>query len=149
MAKAKTLRFISPLHRANRQIGIYMADRFVERECTPAEGHLLTYVNLYGPCPIAELCRVFGYKPTTLTSMLDRLVEKGFVVRDVNPEDRRSFLVSVTPAGGDLAVEARGEVERIDAAIRRRISASDLAGFERVMAAVAEVTGITVRPKKE
>jgi DNA-binding MarR family transcriptional regulator len=89
--------------------------------------------------------RVFGYKKPAMTHMLDRLERKKFVLRSVNPEDRRSFVVTTTEQGDSVAVEGRRRVEELDARIRRGVSAEDLQGFLNVVAAVTSVTGIDVR----
>ncbi|MDH3216083.1 MAG: MarR family transcriptional regulator [Candidatus Krumholzibacteria bacterium] len=78
----------------------------------PSEAHTLSYLESYGPCPIGELVRVFGYKKPTMTSMLDRLERRGLVTRELNASDRRSFLIEITPAGVALAQTARVLVEK-------------------------------------
>jgi DNA-binding MarR family transcriptional regulator len=144
-SKPKPLQFISPLHRANRQAAIFLAEKFDDLGVAAPEAHLLIYVHTYGPCAIGELVRVFGYKKPAMTHMLDRLERKKFVLRSVNPEDRRSFVVTTTEQGDSVAVEGRRRVEELDARIRRGVSAEDLQGFLNVVAAVASVTGIDVR----
>lgn len=47
----------------------------------------------------------------SMTRHVDRLVERGLVVRRVDPDDRRSAVVALSPHGHDLAVRIR-EVER-------------------------------------
>ena len=111
----------------------------------PFEGHLLSYSTLYGPCPPSELVRVFGYKPSTLTGILDRLESAGLVVREPNTADRRSFLIRVTARGGDVATELRERLEGLEAEVMGRVSKRDMAGFAAVMAAVGDVTQIQLR----
>ena len=93
------LEFLSPLHRASRQISIYLEAHTRALGVSPGEGHLLTYLGGYAPASVVELVRVFGMKQSTLTSMLDRLERAGLVRREVNPADRRSFLIHLTRAG--------------------------------------------------
>ncbi|HEX2642293.1 MAG TPA: MarR family transcriptional regulator, partial [Thermoanaerobaculia bacterium] len=73
------LDFLSPLHKASRQISVYLESHTRELGVSPAEGHVLTYLRSYAPTPIGDLVRVFGIKQSTFTSMLDRLEEAGFV----------------------------------------------------------------------
>ena len=144
-SERNSLRLISPLHRANRQLAIFLEDRFAGLGVTAPEAHLVTYVHAYGPCPIRELVRVFGYKAPTMTSMLDRLERKSLIRRDRHPGDRRSVVVTVAKEGAALAARARSEVEELDRTIRRRVTAEDVRGFENVLAAIAEITGVDVR----
>jgi DNA-binding MarR family transcriptional regulator len=111
----------------------------------PNECHFLAYVVAYGPCPIGELVRVFGYKKPTMTAILDRLEERGLVARKSNPADRRSFVVKATATGRRLSAKARKPVDRLNGEIEKRVSKRDLDGFARVMAAIHEITGVEVR----
>ena len=95
---------------------------------------------------MSELVRVFGVKHSTMTSILDRLEDRGLVERKDNPEDKRSWLVGLTKKGEKTAARVNVLVEEIEREIGRRVSKSDLAGFQRVMEAVAEATKVEVRP---
>jgi DNA-binding MarR family transcriptional regulator len=142
----RPLSFLSPIHKATRQVAVYLEQSHARWGIATAEGHLLAYLLSYGPCPIAELRRVFGHKKSTLTSMLDRLVDRGLAVRELHPEDRRSFLIGLTPAGRRTARQVRSAVEALEREIARRIDEDDLAGFRRVMDAIAAVTAVELRP---
>lgn len=111
----------------------------------PNEGHVLSYTTLYGPCPISELTRVFGYKPSTLTGLLDRLENAGLLVREPNAEDRRSLLIRVTPTGSNVATELRDRLEGLEAEVLERVAARDMAGFEKVMDALGDITHVELR----
>lgn len=135
--------FLSPLHRATRQIGLWFEQRLTG--LAGPEGHLLTYLAPYGPCPVSELVRVFGAKHSTMTSLLDRLETRGLVERQDNPDDKRSYLIALTPKGRKSAARVNVLVEEIEREIGKRVSKRDLAGFQKVMEAVAEATGVIVR----
>lgn len=146
---AEPLHFVSPLHKATRQIGEFIAGDCHRLGVEPGEGHMLSYTSLYGPCPPAELIRVFGYKPSTLTGMLDRLEEKGLVVRDPNPGDRRSFLIRVTAEGTSIAARLRSRLEEFEADVRERVGTRDERGFRAVMRAIADITQVELRERDE
>jgi DNA-binding MarR family transcriptional regulator len=62
-----------------------------------------------------DLARSSMVTSGAVTNRLDRLVAKGHVTRDVDPANRRSVIVALTPAGRDLidrAVAAHLENER-------------------------------------
>jgi DNA-binding MarR family transcriptional regulator len=143
------LLFLSPLHKATRQIGLYMEVRMRDLDVSPREGHLLSYLRSYAPAPVSELARVFGLKSSTLTSMLDRLEKGRFILRVSNPRDRRSYLVKLTRSGHRLAERVQGIVEALEAELRRNVNRRELQGFQAVMAAVERVTNITVRERRE
>ena len=109
---------------------------------------MLAYLLSYGPCSIAKLLRVFGFKKSTLTSILDRLVTRGFTSREVCPTDRRSFMIGLTSTGRTIAAEIRRQVEELEAEITRLVGPRHIAGFERVMQAIATITAVEVRDQQ-
>ena len=141
------LQFLSPLHKASRQLSVYLETHTRELGVSPSEGHVVTYLRSYAPAPVGELVRVFGMKQSTLTSMLDRLERDGFLRREVNPDDRRSFLIHVTAAGVELAERLTAQLTRLEAEIRARVSDVEMDGFRAVMAAVDEVTRVQLRER--
>lgn len=139
------LDFLSPLHKASRQISVYLESHTRELGVSPAEGHVLTYLRSYAPAPIGDLVRVFGLKQSTLTSMLDRLQQSGFVRRETNPADRRSFLVQLSEEGRALADRLNSCLLALEDEIRQYLRPRDLEGFRAVMSAVEEVTRVRLR----
>ena len=62
-----------------------------------------------------ELVRQTMVTTGAMTNRIDRLVERGFVERDVDPEDRRVVVVRLTPEGHrvvDIAAETHYNVEQ-------------------------------------
>ena len=141
------LEFLSPLHKASRQISVYLEAHTRALGVSPAEGHLITYLRSYAPTPVGELVRVFGMKQSTLTSMLDRLESAGLLRREVNPGDRRSFLVHASGAGVELAERLNRVLETLEEEIRGQVGAGEMEGFRAVMAAVEEVTRVQLRQR--
>lgn len=141
------LEFLSPLHKASRQITMYLEERTRDLGVSPLEGHVLTYLRKYAPAPVGELARVFGLKQSTLTSLLDRLEGDGLVRREPNPSDRRSLLIHLTGRGRELTARINRMLERLEDDIRARLRRTEASGFHAVMAAVADVTRVQVRPR--
>jgi DNA-binding MarR family transcriptional regulator len=141
------LEFLSPLHKASRQITTYLEDRTRELGVSPLEGHVLTYLRKYAPAPVGELVRVFGLKQSTFTSLLDRLERGGLVRREPNPADRRSFLIHLTEQGRGLTARLNRLLEKLEDEIRARLGRAEANGFHAVMAAVEDVTQVQVRER--
>jgi DNA-binding MarR family transcriptional regulator len=139
------LKFLSPLHKASRQITVYLEAYTRELHVSPIEGHVLTYLRSYAPAAIGELVRVFGIKQSTFTSLIDRLEEAGLLRREINREDRRSFLLHITEEGRELAERLNRRLEALEDEIEKRASPRDVKGFQAVMAAVDEITRVTLR----
>lgn len=143
------LRVVSPIHKASRQIGEYIAEFSRAHGVEPGEGHVLSYVTVYGPCRATELARVFGHKPSTLTGILDRLEGAALLVREPNEEDRRSLLIRATAAGAETATAVRSRLEAMEAEIMAVVGPGDMAGFEAVMRAIGGITGVDLRREGE
>jgi len=145
------LLFLSPLHRASRQIAIHLGRRLSGVEAQGAEAHLMSYLSVYAPVPVSLIGRVFGTRKSTLTSMLDRLEHRGLVRRSPNPEDRRSLLVSITRRGRAVARQVQRPVDDLERAIRERVTAAELHGFQRVIEEIGHVTQVDLRhePQEE
>ena len=141
------LEFLSPLHKASRQITMYLETRTQELGVSPLEGHVLTYLRKYAPAPVGELVRVFGLKQSTFTSLLDRLERSGLVRRERNPDDRRSLLVHITVQGRELTTRLNRMLEKLEDDIRTRLRRGEVKGFHAVMAAVEDVTRVRVRER--
>ena len=139
------LEFLSPLHKASRQLSLHLESQMEGADVSPTEGHLLTYLRSYAPVSVGELARVFGIKQSTFTSMLDRLEAAGLVRRDVNADDRRSFMISLTDQGLELTGRLNGLLLELEAEIRSRLTLADVEGFRAVMRAVDEVTRVRLR----
>src|SRR5690349_23889180 len=60
----------------------------------------LNLVALAGPMTAGELARQTGLTTASITGVLDRLEEGGFVRRERDPKDRRRVIVTLNPGPG-------------------------------------------------
>lgn len=146
MMAMKPLRIISPIHKANRQFQLYLEGRARARgRAGFIGGHLLVYLLSYQPASVGGLCRMTGLKPSTMTSVLDRMEKRDLIDRRPNPDDRRSWLVDLTDEGTKLAKRMRAMVEKFERDVIAELEESDLEGFRRVFEAIDKVTSVKVR----
>lgn len=148
MPEVKPLIIVSPLHKATRQLSVYLTARMERIGVPPQAGHLLSYVAAYAPCSIPELRRVFGYRPSTLTSVLNRLEDAALVVRRIDPNDRRSFLVEGTPQGQRKGREARRLVEELEAELLEGLDPEQVEAFRAVIGAIGALTQVDLRRRE-
>ena len=89
---------------------------------------------------VSGLSSATGTRPTTLTSVLDRLEQRGHITRRPRPGDRRAVLIELTDAGR----QAAGTIQQALAGLERRalagLPAGALAGFHAVLQALMEVS---------
>jgi len=131
------LRLVHPVHRATHRIGLYLDD-LRERGLTQGEAHILALLAQSGPANVAALHRGLAHKRSTLTSILDRLARRGLITREVGETDRRTFLVRPTAKGRKLAQRVQRHLSALERAVSRRLSAADIKGFNRVVAALEQ-----------
>src|SRR5712691_2851726 len=96
------LRLVPHIHRATHRIGLYLAD-LREFGLSQGEAHILAQLAASAPSTIADLHRGLAHKRSTLTSILDRLVDRGLVTREVGASDRRTFVITPTAKGTRVA----------------------------------------------
>jgi len=131
------LRLVPPIHRATHRIGLYLAD-LRDHALSQGEAHILALLATAGPSTIAELHRGLAHKRSTLTSILDRLAERGFVKREVGQDDRRTFVITPTAKGRHVATHVHRHLTDLERAAAARVSADDIRGFMKVLAAVED-----------
>jgi DNA-binding MarR family transcriptional regulator len=132
-----TLRLIPPIHRATHRIGLYLADLRAD-ELSQGEAHILALLATSAPATIAELHRGLAHKRSTLTSILDRLADRGLITREVGATDRRTFVITPTPKGAQIARRVHRHLVDLEEAVGRRVTAEDVKGFLKVVSAVEE-----------
>src|SRR5947209_12141665 len=108
----------SLIERAAHLVGLYLAPTMSRLGITQGEAHVLAALHRGGPSSIGALHREFGHKPSTLTNILDRLEQRRLIRREINPADRRSFIVHLTPAGGRTARQVSDVLEGLERRLR-------------------------------
>ncbi|HYM22062.1 MAG TPA: MarR family transcriptional regulator [Vicinamibacterales bacterium] len=137
------LTLIPPVHRATHRIGLYL-EAGQPDALSQGESHILALLaSNAGARPragrsmtVGELHEGLAHKRSTLTSILDRLVDRGLVTREVGPSDRRTFVVVTTARGRRVARQILNRLRALERAVGARVSRADRAGFARVMAAI-------------
>ena len=124
-----------PIHRATHRIGLYLAN-LREGGLSQGEAHILALLATAAPATIAELHRGLAHKRSTLTSILDRLVDRGLVTRKVGAADRRTFVITPTARGRVVAARVRRHLAALEQAVSRRASSEDVRAFLKVLGIV-------------
>lgn len=93
-----------PGHLARRfqQIAVAVFHAEVEDagyDLTPVQYAALAAISTRGGLDQATLAGLIAYDRTTITGVVDRLVQKGLVGRQPSPRDRRAHELQITPAG--------------------------------------------------
>ena len=123
---------ISKIHHLSGRIFARMLKEY-EIEINPAQGRILFVLWQEDGIPIRELAKRTSLGKSTLTSMLDRLEEAGYIVRERSKADRRAILVKRT----DKDRAAQAAYERVSKAMGdvyyAGLSEAKIDGFERLL----------------
>jgi DNA-binding MarR family transcriptional regulator len=90
-----------------------------------------------GPLTLRELAHAIDSDAPATTVTVNDLEQRGLVVRDPHPANRRAKLVSLTAAGRALALRARRIINRAPPVLAT-LPPADLAALARIVAAVAD-----------
>jgi DNA-binding MarR family transcriptional regulator len=101
-------------------------------DLSPSQAAALATIDRHGPLTPSEVAAHERIQRPTATRIVARLEQDGLIERTADPADRRSSLVSASPAGHDLLRRLRG---RKTAYLARRLrqldTEEDLATLER------------------
>jgi MarR family transcriptional regulator, organic hydroperoxide resistance regulator len=128
------------LHRATHATLQALSARLAALDLPASEINVLASLAGHRPLTVGALATATATRPTTLTSVLDRLTRRGHVMREVDPADRRSFLISLTPAGQQAAAAVSAAVAELERAALAEVSPAQRAGFFAVVGALSEVS---------
>ena len=88
-------------------------------ELTASTQGALASIERLGPITLGELAAVEQVQPPSMTRIVARLEEDGYVTRVVDPTDRRVARAAITDAGRTLLARSR---TRKDAYLARRVA---------------------------
>lgn len=108
-------------------------------ELTPTSVSALATVERHGPLTPSELADIEGVKRPTATRTLAVLTDAGLVARATDPLDRRSALVSITPAGQERLRRLRRRKNAYLAKRMRDLPQADVETLERASAILEDL----------
>lgn len=98
--------FIAWIHNISLNQQKYMKNKFSELDL----GHDVRYIMFIydNPgCSQDDLVNMFGQSKGNIAKVLKKLEDMGFVERQINPENRRKYILNVTSKGSDLVPQYR------------------------------------------
>ncbi len=86
----------------------------------------------------SQLGAAVGARPTTLTSVLDRLERRGHITRGTRAGDRRSVLIELTASGRLAAAAIRQAIADLEHHALADLPAESVEGFYTVLQALTK-----------
>ena len=103
-------------------------------ELSPSQTTALATIDRHGPLTPSELAVRERIQRPTVTRIVALLEERGLVQRTRDPQDGRSSLVALTPAGRDLLARGRTRKDAYLARRLRELDAQERATLQRAAA---------------
>lgn len=110
--------------RANAYLMQLLKERSYE-ELAPSHGNLLYGLSIHGPMTMSGLAAVIRRDKSTVTALVDKLEELGYVMRTQDPADNRVRLVALTPKAEQAAEDFSAISEELLERALRGLSSAD------------------------
>jgi DNA-binding MarR family transcriptional regulator len=86
-----------------------------------------------------DLVRQLGVSKQAASQLVDVLVLRGYLERQVDPDDRRRLTIALTERGREAAAAVQAGVEEVDGELALRLSSAQLAGLHAGLAALCAI----------
>lgn len=139
MAKYDIRKSPGPLIRRVHQIGVSIfADEFEGWDITPLQFSILWILTTHEGEDQASLAQYVALDRTTCSNIVSRLEERGYLRREVNPENKRAKLVYITETGRKLFTDVEGQMEKVSKRLLQPLSGDERKVFLSLLQKVAE-----------
>jgi DNA-binding MarR family transcriptional regulator len=128
------------LQRATHATLQVLAAELVDLDLTASEINALANLADGRGRTVSELGAAVGTRPTTLTSVLDRLERRGHITRGSRQGDRRAVLIELTDSGRLTAATIRQAVAGLEHRALGRLPAATIAALRTALQALTEVS---------
>ncbi len=124
------------LQRATHHTLQALSTALADLRLTAAETNVLANLAAGGALNVSQLSAETGTKPSTLTNVLDRLEDRGYLSRELDAQDRRSFRLTLTTQGTAIADRIGTAITEMENRALAGLSPSQLAGFHAALTAL-------------
>ena len=125
------------LQRATHASLQVLAAELVDLDLTASEINAMANLADGHGRTISELGKAVGVRPTTLTSVLDRLERRGHITRGNRPGDRRVVIIELTSDGRKTAAAVRESITRIEHRALGNLPVSEMTVLRQALEALA------------
>jgi DNA-binding MarR family transcriptional regulator len=99
---------------------------------------LVSLLTASGPTSVKSLVADLQIPRSTMTAIVDRLEERGLVLRHPNPSDRRSVILEATPRASEALIRYRNGVLTLVEHIKRVLNEDEAQTFSRSIQKIAD-----------
>ena len=103
-------------------------------EAMQGETLMLDYLAHHGGEALpGEISNQMNVSSARIAQMLNNLEKKGWIIREINPDDRRKILVNLTSAGRTEARERMQKIVKLATKMLTRLGEDDAREYVRIM----------------
>ncbi|MCF6223116.1 MAG: MarR family transcriptional regulator [Flavobacteriaceae bacterium] len=110
-------------------------------EVTMATAMALLYIDFENGTPSTALGPSMGMEATSLSRILKKMEDRGFIFRERNPEDNRSVFIKLTDLGKEKREISKKKVYQFNEAIKQNISLEKINHFFEVTDMINQLIG--------
>ena len=119
-------------------------------DLTPVQYAALTQIAAEPALDQATLAALIAYDRTTIGGVVDRLVEKGLVAREINAKDRRARELRMTSQGKAMLKRIAPAVQETQRILLSGLSEKEAAQFMKLMKkAIAALNDLSRAPLRQ
>ena len=87
------------IRRAHQHASAIFQEHNVEPQLTPVQFAILLSLATYGPMPQRKVGQYAGVDPSTVTGVVERLLDRGLISQASEATDKRKVIISLTKQG--------------------------------------------------
>lgn len=106
---------------------------------TGPQFHMLTRIHKLQCCKATHLAELLEVKPSAITVMIDRLVNNGYVARRHDEQDRRVVLVTITPLGDEVLMQAKKRSRDVVKSYFSYLEASEIEALTEIIEKLSKI----------
>ena len=88
---------------------------------------------------VSEVAAIFGVTSATISSLIERMVERGVVLRQPDPEDRRAVICSLSPHGLEMMDGFSNTQQELLNSLLQELSVKNLRAYDELLVAFMEI----------
>lgn len=105
----------------------------------PREGPLVLGAIHRSGSPMAAIIQTLGVSKQAAGRLIDLLVQKDYLIRELDPQDRRRFILALSERGGIAARAIYGALRLVDERLESQIGADALQQLRFNLQVIAEL----------
>lgn len=109
---------------------LFMIRELVDRELSLTASDVLFRLHEEGPTRLTALAKAAGVSQPSMTQFVQRFERRGIVSRSTDPNDKRAWLVAITPAGREIVRQRQEGIRKRLAELLSRMDPEDVASLQ-------------------